>query len=123
MGKFFTVHAQERAKERYGLDLTPVDMLAILNACRVGKAFLGKVDHESKTFMLHFAGQTVVPVISLDLGLIITFMAPDRFVSGRNLEHFKKLGLAKQRSSVCRHPLKDGYRRERITIQQALDEA
>lgn len=118
---FFTKHAHQRALEWYGLDLGPADMLRILKDCRSGTALLGKTNNTGHIYLARFEGKVVVPVLTPDKWLIITFLTPDYFVSGQQLRHHQSTGEAKQRASHG-HYEKRPYQRERFSVRDAQEE-
>lgn len=119
----FTPHAQDRARERYGLELQPEDMRAILADCQSGKALCGKSTEASHGFIMKFGGKTIVPLLNTAKTFIITFLPDDYFVAGHRRKHLQIKGVAKQKSKTARHPVPKGYRRKRITVADVEDEA
>ena len=66
-------HAQQRAAERYGLDLSQDDLSAIRLAIGQGRALLLKRDGVKETYAVEAKGKCLRVVISRD-GTIITVL-------------------------------------------------
>jgi hypothetical protein len=67
-----TDHAILRAKERYGLDLTRVDMAEISRLCEAGEGMFAETKVKGKVFILRYRDKVVIPLVSA-FGAIITF--------------------------------------------------
>lgn len=84
---FFTPHARERAKERYGLELTIPDLSFIAHACNLAKAALLRVQtNGAKVYCVEVRGVKTFPVISHDR-VIVTFQPPDFLVASVARKH------------------------------------
>lgn len=118
----FTNHARDRALDRYGLDLTDQDLEAIYWTCVGGTALCGKTDDRGHIYMMRFRDIQICPVLSRMKSCIVTFMPSEFFASGRNLGYFQKKGMAKQRPATAKSLGGRAYRRERITLAQALED-
>ena len=116
----FTNHARDRAKDRYGIDLTDAELLDIYQQCATGKALLAKKGNGSNTYIAHCRGKTVVPLLNEDNKLIITFLPSDYFVCGQQMKFYQKTGKAKQKHTI--RVSGNEYRRERITVAKALED-
>lgn len=116
--KYFTAHSRERAFERYGLKLHATDMLEILRACLDGRAarMLTTTTGEQQ-FIWTYQGTQIVPVLSSDLSLILTFAPADAFAAGTNLKRFGR----KQVPKTPRMAEPDRYNRAREN-RRAIEE-
>jgi hypothetical protein len=118
----FTEHARDRARERYGLELSDADLQGIWRTCVNRTALLAKADDKTHIFIVQFKGTSVVPVLPANDERIITFLPSDFFARGQRMQYYKGLGVAKQK---CRHAKFAGgptYRRERISVRDVMDE-
>ena len=114
MSVFFTPHARDRAKEHYGLDLTVEDMSAIIKDCVKGRAFLGLSCPEGHTYIALFNGKRIIPHLSPDKAMIVTFMPSGYFTAGSKRRWAQKKGVVKQNFAVARGATQDTYRRKKI---------
>lgn len=91
-----TVHAIQRAKERYKLDLTFEDLAIILDLIANGDAKFSHKNRNATVYRLRYKHKLIVPVVSDDFN-ILTFNPidgkPQRFVDKDGL--FKKKRLKK----------------------------
>lgn len=116
--RYFTAHAVDRAWERYGLALSAEDMREILRACHDGRA--SRMVHTSTgehQFLFTFKGQMMVPVLSGDLSLIITFAPGDAFTAGTTRKRFGTKQVPKTPKSAA----PDRYNRAREN-RRAIEE-
>jgi hypothetical protein len=87
MVQFFSQHAVERAKERYGLALSSNDMLEILRACQDGRASLMQtIDEHGDTFVWKYHGRIVIPTVRDNRSFIVTFQPADYFLGSSREE-------------------------------------
>lgn len=108
--------------ERYGLDFHAGDMRLIFNACVGGKAILGRTGEHGHVYILRYMDRPIVPVLSHDKSVILTFMPENYFIAGANRRHHQKTGKCKQRPARARNANQEGYQRHRITVREALEE-
>lgn len=123
MERHFSDHARDRALERYGLALTDAELEDIYRQCQSGRSLIGRRTHHGAIYLIRWKdGQLIFPVITGSGATLVTFMAKDYFQAGQNRQHYQKLGMAKQKSATARSARQEGYKRQRITLRQALDE-
>lgn len=76
------MHPIERARERYGIDLTREDVETIRQACMTGKALLLSRPNEiSKIFAYRWGGVVLLTVLRNESELV-TFLPKDHFQAG-----------------------------------------
>ena len=73
------MHPIDRAKERYGVSFTRVDIANIRERCLSGKASLLQTRDHGLIFGLIYNGVTIVPVLKKDNNALVTFLPTDAF--------------------------------------------
>lgn len=97
-------HAIQRAKERYGIDLTWKDLLAIAKRCKAGEGYTGCKEDGSHFHTIVF-GERVLWVIYRRPspfkpdGIVVTIMPPEkgRATAWRDREHIIRRGGYRRR--------------------------
>lgn len=90
-------HAMQRAKERYGIDLSWADLLAIAKRCKAGEGYTDRKPDGSCFHVIVF-GERVLWVVyrrpsPFDPdGIVVTIMPPDKgsVVSFRDGQHIRR---------------------------------
>lgn len=96
-GRCWTHHAQDRAKERYGLHLVDHDFVAIMAEITSGTAPCMRLDEQGRPIhVVGYMGRSLVVALSADRGHITTFLPADFFTAGNRLARNKRLNRAKQ---------------------------
>lgn len=79
------IHAIERARERYGLDLTVDDLKAIVSACAAGDGvLLGRVGDGLERWLVRSKGAALVALVNIPEKFVVSIL-PHR--SGSYLNH------------------------------------
>ena len=120
----FTHHARDRARERYGVDLSDDDIIEIWTLCTTGKAMLARVSESARIYCLRFRDMVIVPLLTPDEARIVTFLPPEFFNKGNNLKYQTGIGRIKpkQKAAAPRGGCNADYRRERIRVRDVLDD-
>lgn len=72
------LHAVERARERYGLDLTESDVEELSSRIRHRQAnLIARETHTRSTYAVHYRGVELKVVYSHSLKTVITVLSPD----------------------------------------------
>lgn len=69
-------HAQQRAKERFGLSLEFWQLQVILKKIRRNEASVVGVDKDSKTYIVRYYGKNLRVVTNLGITRVITILRP-----------------------------------------------
>lgn len=89
MIKFFSLHARDRAFERYGLELSAHQMWDILSACKDGRAqMMQRHPDGGDVFIWRINGTMIFPVVTPARDFIITFQPRDYFASGTRKKRY-----------------------------------
>ena len=100
MGFFFTPHARQRAKERYGLDLSASEMSGILKACEDGAATLISNNQKAGSVYAWKIGTIwVYPIVRNHI--LVSFKPSDFFLASSGKAHRKE--AARHRRHHRRH--------------------
>ena len=111
----YTSHAVTRAKERYGLTLTGVDVDHLLGECRLNRALLCEKKNlrDCGAFRLIWAAKlhdtTVIFVTDQFLDCVVTFLPADHFKAGNG----KKFGRWRKRS---KRPFPEGLSQRKYSV-------
>lgn len=90
MTVFFTEHARERARERYGLDLTDDDAAEIVRATKDGRAqMMARYGSGGRVFIWTFRGRLLIAAMAPDEDVIRSFLPSDYFL--KNSRHTHKI--------------------------------
>ena len=72
------LHAAERARQRYGVDLTPADVQELARRIRHRQArLIARETHTRSTYAVHYRGVELKVVYSHSLKAIVTVLSPD----------------------------------------------
>jgi len=82
--KFYSVHARERARERYGIDLSSTQMKDIFRACRDGRASKMATLEGLDVFIWRFHGVLIYPALTSDHSMIVSFFPREFFLAGNH---------------------------------------
>lgn len=90
-------HAAQRAKERYGIDLSRADLLAIAKRCKAGEGYTDHKEDGSHFHVIVF-GERVLwvtyrrPSPFEPDGIVVTIMPPEKgsATSFRDFQHIKR---------------------------------
>lgn len=105
MTKFFSVHARERAMERYGIDLSVLDFAVMLRECQEGKALQQRSNGDSRTFLVWHRSTRFVMVTDAACQFLITFNPPEACLAGAARKQARKAGkVHKARQMAGRRP-------------------
>lgn len=88
------LHAAERARERYGLELTPSDVEELARRIQHRQARrLARETHTRSTYAVHYRGVELKVVYSHSLRTVVTVLSPDmRTVGEARTERAGKRG-------------------------------
>lgn len=95
-------HAIERARERYGFDLTGNDLKEIVAAIQAGKAVRLRIEPNKRfeVYWLRFRGQLMVVSYEPGAGRITSFLPPESVKAGSFARYrAKRKSTARKRAS------------------------
>lgn len=121
MSHCFTTHAQERAKERYGLELNDSDLWKIFQACLTGTAVLQRGNRYRYIYILTYRNVRMVAVLNGLRSKLITFLPSEAVQAGARVKHHRAKGRVKQVFSVAHNLDGRQYRRQKVRIAEIED--
>lgn len=124
---YFTYHAYERARDRYGLDLSRDDFRSIGHACASGEAPCMATNIKGTIHLWTFRGHTLVVLMSPAKDAIISFLPANYFTARAKLKHRQDCHptTTKQRGRTARNACRSskGRNADFALIREAMEEA